>query len=168
MAHRGAASTGPFRRGAISFSRWRRSRPFWGGLLVILGAAVILLSERGPLPLIIHIGLQGLAGYVVPVIILLAGALLLFHPVQRIFYSLIAVIFSLGSFITSNLGGFFVGMVLALLGGSLAFAWEPPGGQDQPKGQVEHAAPVRRAAGLELIWGQQARPSRLGRRSRRR
>ena len=136
---------------------------------MILGAAVILLSERGPLPLIIHIGLQGLAGYVVPVIILLTGVLLLFHPVQRVFYSLIAVIFSLGSFITSNLGGFFIGMLLGLAGGSLAFAWELPDGRDQPKRRVKPAPPSRRSAGLDLIWGQQARQAnRLGRRSRRR
>ncbi len=105
--------------------RWRHTRPFWGALLVILGGCEILLSERAPIPLIIHIGLQGLAGYLIPVIIVLLGLLLLFHPVQRTFYSLLAVLLSLGSWITSNLGGFFVGMLLGVIGGSLAFAWRP-------------------------------------------
>jgi Family of unknown function (DUF6114) len=103
---------------------WRHTRPFWGGLLVTLGAAEILLSEKAPLPLVIHIGLQGLAGYLVPVVLLLCGVLLLFHPVQKTFYSILAVVLALGSWITSNMGGFFVGMLLGVIGGCLAFAWQ--------------------------------------------
>jgi hypothetical protein len=126
---RAAALTGRVARGWRAWRHWRRTRPFWGGLLVILGGAEILLSEKGPLPLIIHIGLQGLAGYLIPTIMVLCGLLLLFHPVQRTFYSLLAVLLALGSWITSNLGGFFVGMLLGLVGGSLAFAWQH---RDQP------------------------------------
>ena len=153
MADADSAPDQRLRRGAAAFSRWRRSRPFWGGLLVIFGAAVILLSERGPLPLIVHIGLQGLAGYLVPVVMLLAGLLLLFHPAQRIFYSLIAVIFSLGSWITSNLGGFFIGMLLGVVGGSLAFAWVVRDGGDEASGGVT-PRPLSSTT-LELIWGRE-------------
>jgi hypothetical protein len=146
-----AAPADGFHHGTTAFSRWRRSRPFWGGLLVIFGAAVILLSERGPLPLMVHIGLQGLAGYLVPVIMLLAGLLLLFHPEQRIFYSLIAVVSSLGSWITSNLGGFFVGMLLGVVGGSLAFAWETRDMGDEASRPVEPAPRVPSPAAIEVI-----------------
>ncbi len=107
-----------------AFRRWRNTRPFWGALFVILSGAVILLSEKAPVAVVIHIGLQGLAGYLIPVILLLCGLLLLINPVQRTFYSLLAIVLALGSWITSNLGGFFVGMALGLIGGSLAFAWE--------------------------------------------
>jgi hypothetical protein len=107
-----------------AFRRWRNTRPFWGALFVILSAGVILLSEQAPISVVVHLGLQGLAGYLIPVIMLLCGFLLLVNPVQRTFYSLLVILLSLGSFITSNLGGFFVGMLLGLLGGSLAFAWE--------------------------------------------
>ncbi|WP_431896668.1 DUF6114 domain-containing protein [Micromonospora haikouensis] len=104
---------------------WRRSRPFWGGLLVALGGAEILVTLRAPLPVILHVGPQGLAGYLVPVILLLCGVLLLAHPPQRLFYALVSLVLALVSWLTSNLGGFFVGMLLALVGGCLAFAWTP-------------------------------------------
>lgn len=118
------------------FSRWRNTRPFWGGLLVILSGALILLSEKAPVAVIIHIGLQGLAGYLIPAIMLLCGVLLLVNPVQRTFYSLLAILLALGSWITSNFGGFFVGMLLGIVGGSLAFAWEQRegSGHRQPPG----------------------------------
>jgi Family of unknown function (DUF6114) len=104
---------------------WRRSRPFWGGLLITLGGAEILTSERAPLRVVLHFGVGGLAGLLVPVIMVICGLLLLFNPQQRLFYSILAVLMSLASWATSNLGGFLVGMILGLVGGSLAFAWTP-------------------------------------------
>ncbi|MFC8845280.1 MULTISPECIES: DUF6114 domain-containing protein [unclassified Micromonospora] len=107
------------------FRAWRRSRPFWGGLLIALGGVEILVTLRAPLPVILHIGPQGLAGYLVPVILLLCGVLLLTQPAQRPFYALVGLVLALASWLTSNLGGFFVGMLLALVGGCLALAWAP-------------------------------------------
>ncbi|MGW6917177.1 DUF6114 domain-containing protein [Kitasatospora sp. NPDC054939] len=107
---------------------WRSRRPFWGGLLVLLGGAEILFTLRAPLPVVLHIGMQGLAGYLVPVTMVVCGVLILFNPAQRLFYSVVAVLLSLASWLTSNLGGFLVGMALGLIGSCLAFGWLP----DQP------------------------------------
>jgi hypothetical protein len=113
------------RRGWAAWRGWRRGRPFWGGLFVVAGGAEILASVKAPLPVIIHIGLQGTASYLVPAIMLLCGLLLWFNPAQRLFYSLLALVATLASWITSNLGGFLIGILLGLVGGSLAFAWAP-------------------------------------------
>ena len=135
-----------------SWRRWRHSRPFWGGVFVLLGGSVILLSERAPLPLIVHIGIQGLAGYLVPAVLLLCGLLLWFNPGQRVFYSLLSVLLALTSWITSNLGGFFVGMLLGVLGGSLAFAWQPR--DNTPSTDATPIPPATQpSAGLSLITG---------------
>ncbi|HZM77354.1 MAG TPA: DUF6114 domain-containing protein [Candidatus Limnocylindrales bacterium] len=105
---------------------WRRSRPFWAGLIVTLAGLEILLTMMAPLPVIIHLGVQGLAGYLVPVIIVLCGQLMWWNPSQRLFYSIMALIMSLAAWVTSNLGGFILGIILGLVGGSLAFAWNDP------------------------------------------
>lgn len=113
------------RRARAAFRVWRRTRPFWGGLWIVLGGAEILFSEKAPLKLVVHIGLQGLAGYLLPAVMVLCGLLLWFSPAQRTFYAVLSVLVALGTWITSNLGGFLVGMILGLLGGSLAFGWSP-------------------------------------------
>jgi uncharacterized protein DUF6114 len=119
---------------------------------VLLGGSVILLSERAPLPLIVHIGVQGLAGYLVPAVLVLCGVLLWFNPGQRTFYSLLSVLLALSSWITSNLGGFFVGMLLGVLGGSLAFAWQPR--DNTPSREAAPSPPATQpSAGISLIVG---------------
>jgi hypothetical protein len=132
-------------------------------LLVLLGSGEILLSERAPIPVVIHVGIQGLAGYLVPAIMLLCGLLLWFSPEQRTFYSVLAVLLSLGSWVTSNLGGFFVGMALGLVGGSLGFAWARGNGPPaRPKAPPRTLTPRRKepSGGLDLILGGPRRSSR--------
>ncbi|WP_220140294.1 DUF6114 domain-containing protein [Kitasatospora acidiphila] len=108
-----------------TFKEWRGARPFWGGLLVLLGGAEILFTEKMPLPVIMHIGMQGLAGLAVPSVMVLCGVLLIFSPGQRVFYSILSVLLTLASWITSNLGGFFIGLLLGLAGSIVAFGWVP-------------------------------------------
>ncbi|MFF9359725.1 DUF6114 domain-containing protein [Streptomyces griseoluteus] len=119
MAERGR------RTARAAFRDWRGRRPFWGGLLLALGGAEILLTEKASLKVVMHIGMQGLAGYLLPALMLLLGLLVLFNPAQRLFYSIVGVLVSLGSWLTSNLGGFFVGLLLGVVGSCLAFGWLP-------------------------------------------
>jgi Family of unknown function (DUF6114) len=106
--------------------------------VVTASACEIMLTEHGPLSIVVHIGIQGLAGYLIPFMLLLCGVLLWFSPGQRPFYSLLAIVLSLGSWLTSNLGGFFLGMLLGLVGGTLAFAWTPDSDGEPPE-PAEHA-----------------------------
>lgn len=108
-----------------AFRRWRADRPFWGGLLLALGGAEILLTMKASMKVVLHVGMQGLAGYLLPALMLLLGLLILFNPTQRLFYSITAVLLSLGTWLTSNLGGFFVGLLLGVVGSCLAFGWLP-------------------------------------------
>ncbi|TGZ13390.1 hypothetical protein DV517_48730 [Streptomyces sp. S816] len=108
-----------------SFRAWRARRPFWGGLLLALGGGEVLLTEKASLKVVMHIGMQGLAGYLLPVLMALLGLLVLFNPAQRLFYSILGVLASLGTWVTSNLGGFFIGLLLGVVGSCLAFGWLP-------------------------------------------
>jgi hypothetical protein len=115
---------GRLHRWRVAFRGWRHSRPFWGGLLATLGGAEILLTYRAAFGVVLHFGLYGLAGYLVPAMLTLLGLLIVFDPVHRTFYSVLAVLAALGTWLTSNLGGFMIGMLLGLVGGSLAFGWQ--------------------------------------------
>src|SRR5690348_14165965 len=76
----------------LAFRNWRYSRPFWGGLLVVLGGTEIALSVKAPLRVVVHTGLKGVAGYAIPLVIVLCGLLLWFSPAQRLFYSILTVL----------------------------------------------------------------------------
>ncbi|MGW1618959.1 DUF6114 domain-containing protein [Streptomyces sp. NPDC002172] len=108
-----------------AFRGWRARRPFLGGLLLTLGGGWILLTVKASLKVVVHIGVQGVAGYLLPAVMVLCGLLTLFSPSQRLFYSILGMLCSLASWVTSNLGGFFVGLALGAVGSCLIFGWLP-------------------------------------------
>lgn len=85
----------------------------------------MFLTEIAPLKVVVHLGVEGLAGEAVPAVLAVLGLLLIFAPEQRLFYSIVAMLLSAASWITSNLGGFILGLILCLIGCALAFAWTP-------------------------------------------
>ncbi|MGW2963070.1 DUF6114 domain-containing protein [Streptomyces sp. NPDC001220] len=107
------------------FRRWRGQRPFAGGVLLVLAGAEILVTMKAPLPVILHIGMQGLAGYLLPTLMVVCGLLIVFNPAQRLFYSILGILLSLGTWLTSNLGGFMVGLLLGAVGSCITFGWLP-------------------------------------------
>jgi hypothetical protein len=128
-----AARTAPTRTGTLigagwrAYRSWRRSRPFWAGILLIIAGAELLLI---PLPmhsmgLILHIGVGGVSGILIGAVLIVAGLLLWFSPAQRMFYSIVAVLLAIAALVASNLGGFLIGTALGVIGGSLGFAWTP-------------------------------------------
>ncbi|SBT52811.1 DUF6114 domain-containing protein [Micromonospora narathiwatensis] len=109
-----------------SFRRWRRSRPFWGGLFTLLAGAEIFGSTQATLAgLTLKMGPTGFLAWLIPTILVLCGLLLWLTPQQRIFYSVIAAVTAVYSLIGVNLGGFFIGMLLGIVGSALGFAWVP-------------------------------------------
>ncbi|MFI7075394.1 DUF6114 domain-containing protein [Micromonospora sediminicola] len=134
----GGQHAAPAARTRGRWRRWRRARPFTAGLLIALGGTEMLVTLRAPLGVLLHVGPQGLAAYLVPAVLVLCGVLLIATPQQRVFYALLTLLLGLLSWLTSNLGGFLVGMLLTLVGGALAFAWTPA---KQRSGRAAEAAP---------------------------
>jgi Family of unknown function (DUF6114) len=148
---------------------WRRSRPFWGGVLLLAaGVELVLLPlsgvlVHGGLKLVIYIGIGGVFGVLIGALLIAAGTALLVNPVHRSFYGIAGIVGGIVSFPASNLGGFFLGMLLAIIGGALGYAWSPvsaegedgqrnPGSRAQ-RGRGSHA---RRNAGPEAGGGSAA------------
>jgi Family of unknown function (DUF6114) len=131
--------------GQSAWRGWRRSRPFWGALITMAGAAEIA-TIRLSLPVhsprtIIPAGVLIAAGLVA------CGVLLLFGPVWRSAYATVIVLLAILALTTSHLGGYLLGSVLAGIGGATAFAWVPTRAQ-APGAPVGPAVP-----GFTLIRG---------------
>ncbi len=140
------------------FRAWRRSRPFWGGLLLFLAGleliAIPLLSVlvHGSVKVVIYIGIGGIFGVLIGGLLAACGLLVWFHPVQRVFYSIAGVLLAVASFVATNLGGFFLGMLLGVIGASLSFGWTPNPGQ--PAGPYRpRRARTRSPGGLSALFG---------------
>ena len=114
-----------------AFRRFRETRPFWAALLVLVAGLEIGALPLGPTDELIHAGEGAFAGLACSALLLIMGLVLLFLPTQRHVAAVIAAVVALASFVLTNLGGFVIGMLLGLLGGSMAFAWVP----DKPRRQ---------------------------------
>ncbi|MGW7069770.1 DUF6114 domain-containing protein [Streptomyces sp. NPDC054855] len=114
--------------------RWRRTRPFWGGLLLILGGAELLLVPLSPLTVLVSLGLGGLAAIGIGLALIAAGIFLWLLPHAHHYVSVNALILSVLSFAATNLGGFLVGMALGIVGSAMGFGWTPV-----PEGTEEEA-----------------------------
>ena len=108
------ASTPQARAQAVTawqaFRAWRRSRPFWGGLLLVLAGlellAIPLLSvlAHGSVKVVIYIGIGGVFGVLIGGLLVACGLLIWFHPVQRIFYAIAGVLLAVASFVALDAG----------------------------------------------------------------
>ena len=140
-----------------AFRDWRRSRPFWGGLLLVLAGvelvAIPLLSvlAHGSVKVVIYIGIGGVFGVLIGGLLVACGLLIWFHPVQRVFYAIAGVLLAVASFVATNLGGFFVGMLLGVTGASLSFGWTPGPGRLAGQYRPRPRRPETPSEGLGLV-----------------
>jgi len=114
-----------FRELRSGFRAWRRTRPFWGGLWCILGGVIIAYGPTTAIKIILISGTIVWLGIMVGLLVVLMGLFLWFAPHLRQLVGVMAAAFSMVSLITSDYGGFFIGLLLGTIGGALGFAWTP-------------------------------------------
>ncbi|SCL39683.1 hypothetical protein GA0074692_5448 [Micromonospora pallida] len=120
------ARPGGFSQTRWRFRQWRRSRPFWGGLLTVLAGVQIFGTTQMSLGgLTFQMGPTGFLSWLIPTILVACGVFMWFTPQYRMFYAVVAAVTAVFSLIGVNLGGFFVGMLLGMVGSALGFAWTP-------------------------------------------
>jgi hypothetical protein len=155
--HAGFGAAVGSRRAAVR--RWRQTRPFWGGFLLLLAGIELLLIPlsgiliHGAVKLVVYIGIGGVFGVLLGVLLIACGLLLWLNPAHRTFYAIAGVLLAVLSFIASNFGGFFIGMLLGIIGGSMGFAWTPAADQPtrRPLDPPRHGGRVMAAAVLPLL-----------------
>ncbi len=142
-----------------AFRGWRRTRPFWGGFLLLLAGIELLLIPlsgiliHGAVKLVVYIGIGGVFGVLLGMLLIACGLLLWLNPAHRTFYAIAGVLLAVLSFIASNFGGFFIGMLLGIIGGSMGFGWTPSADQParRPLDPPRHGGRVMAAAVLPLL-----------------
>jgi hypothetical protein len=138
---------------------WRRSRPFWGGLLLALAGLELFaiplsgILVHGAVKLVIYIGIGGVFGVLIGVLLIAAGIALWVNPDHRMFYGIAGIVLGLASFPASNLGGFFLGMLLAIIGGSIGFAWTSAGTPPVAAAPGDAAIIGEPTVGIDLVTG---------------
>ncbi|MBO9577450.1 MAG: hypothetical protein J7480_01600 [Microbacteriaceae bacterium] len=139
-AERTTRAPGALRRGWRAFRTWTRGRPFIGGLLLMLSGGAIFLSTQMDLGNIrVQMGIEGFQAVLIPAGLALLGLLAIVTPAQHLFYGILALIVAVYSIIGVNLGGFFVGMLLGVIGGILVVAWLPLRGRAEARSTREGA-----------------------------
>ncbi len=105
------------------FRAFRRTRPFWGGLWCIAAGAWIIRSMFFSFVLAVSGGWSYSAGYILGGGLVLFGLVSWFAPHYRALLGIMAVLLALAAFVAANLGGYLIGSVLGILGGSMVWAW---------------------------------------------
>jgi Family of unknown function (DUF6114) len=115
------------------FRHWRRSRPFWAGVITLAAAYELVAVPHLKLGgVTIQQGIAGIATWLMAALMALMAMVMWFQPQLRVIAGVSTILFALASFLTSNLGGFLLGMLLGLVGGSLAVGWDV----DKPKAEA--------------------------------
>lgn len=110
------------------FRAFRRTRPFWGGLWTMLAGAWIIRIMSSDLMLAFSGGWSYSAGYILGGALISFGLVAWFAPHYRSLVGIFAFVVALVAFPAANLGGYLVGSVLGIIGGSMIWAWgeKPP------------------------------------------
>ncbi|WP_455354187.1 DUF6114 domain-containing protein [Streptomyces sp. SYSU K217416] len=120
------------------FRAWRGARPFWAGLFTALSGVPIAYFPYAQLKLG-HLTLAmattaGAGSLIIGVLLFTLGMTMWFHHIVRVFAGVATILLALVSIPVSNLGGFLIGFLLALVGGALSIAWVPGTPAAEPAG----------------------------------
>ncbi len=127
-AHRPSATV----RFMHTFRHWRKGRPFPAGLLVILAGVELWLAPLSSIGTIMHEGIGGISAFFIGMLMVMFGLTVWIAPAYRFFAGIASILLGLIALPATNLGGFFIGTLLALIGGGLAASWMPRPGWEAP------------------------------------
>ncbi|MGW6912264.1 DUF6114 domain-containing protein [Kitasatospora sp. NPDC054939] len=124
------------------FRTFRRTRPFYGGLLAMFAAFPIMYFPYAKLSLngmtVTMATTAGAGSLIIGVLLVVLGLTAWFQPVVRVFAGVATTLLTLVSIPVSNLSGFGMSLLPGLIGGGLMMAWAP----SPPREDAEEAAPA--------------------------
>ncbi|MBZ4322127.1 DUF6114 domain-containing protein [Streptomyces sp. SCA2-4] len=120
-----------------AWRKWRKGRPFWGGLLSTLAGVEICAIPLGPLKIMLVQGITGILSILMGLVMVMMGLSAWFAPSYRMFAGIVTVMCAAAALVLSNLGGFLLGTLLGVIGGSMVFAWQPHPPPPPPSAEPE-------------------------------
>ena len=118
--------TGRLSRIRRRFTTFRRTRPFWGSLILLGGAWFVARPLLGgTFEFYTTVGVRSITPLLLAGGMAAAALTALVLPAQRHFPAIVAMMLAVASLPLANLGGWLIGMVLGIAGAGLAFAWTP-------------------------------------------
>ncbi|WTT40737.1 DUF6114 domain-containing protein [Kitasatospora sp. NBC_00085] len=122
------------------FRHFRRSRPFWGGLMAMIAGVPIMYFPYAKLSLngmtVTMATTAGAGSLIIGVLLIVLGLTAWFQPAVRFFAGVATMLLTLVSIPVSNLSGFGMALLPGLIGGGLMLAWAP----NPPEEAVEAVA----------------------------
>ncbi|WP_328583567.1 DUF6114 domain-containing protein [Streptomyces sp. NBC_00370] len=130
MSAESSHRSGGFTYWRLRFRAWRGTRPFWAGLFTLFSGLPIAYFPYAHL----HLGnltlamatTAGAGSLIIGVLLVTLGLTMWFHSIVRVFAGIATILLGLVSIPISNIGGFVIGFLCALIGGALSIAWAPP------------------------------------------
>lgn len=135
------------------FHRWRQPRPLLGGVLLLLGAAIIgWVPIQFAAELLFIGGAFTVVGLFFASLVAFCGLAALAKPEFASIFGVFGIAFATLSLVGA-LGGFFVGMIVATAGGVLCYAWEPPAEFGIDVKTISEASEFIWGGTSDFIWG---------------
>ncbi|MET7604680.1 DUF6114 domain-containing protein [Streptomyces avermitilis] len=134
-----------------NFRVWRGNRPFWAGLLVLLGGFPIMYFPYANLQIgnltLAMATTAGAGSLIIGVLLVVLGVSLWFQKHVQTFAGVAAILLALVSIPVSNFGGFLIGFLLSMIGGAMAVSWAPGKPAAEPaKTEAAYGGDAREAA----------------------
>lgn len=105
------------------FKQWRHRRPFWGATLMLLAGLLILYIPVQLFAIAFIPGSFVFIGFLFGGLIIIMGILNYIYPQFSTVFGVVGIFLSVLS-VMGALGGFIVGTILGIIGGSLSIAWQ--------------------------------------------
>ncbi|SET60127.1 hypothetical protein SAMN05421676_10636 [Salinibacillus kushneri] len=141
--------------GAGKFKKWRNERPFWGATLTLLAGLMVLYIPLQLYAIAFIPGSLVFVGFLFGGLILIVGTCAYFYPKLSTLFGVITIFLSVLS-IMGALGGFIIGTIIGIIGGSLCIAWQQdeisftaPSDKKRIKRRPKHQRPIENNQSLQ-------------------
>ncbi|WP_296214873.1 DUF6114 domain-containing protein [uncultured Corynebacterium sp.] len=127
-ADQGAEEQGvPAMKNTRGFGNWRRRRPFAAGLFMLLSGIIMIVPAYLSFEvsnIVIQVStISGVSTLLIGALLITSALMTWFKPDTRLLTGVASLILGIVALPMSNIGGFVLGTLCAVIGGSLALSW---------------------------------------------